>query len=357
MLRLSMLPADKGDALWIEWGDGPVHRMLIDMGTGKAGKGLRKRLQALPEPERRFELLVVTHVDEDHIGGVLSAVVDAAPLPGLAFGDVWFNGWKHLLQAAAEEYGAAHGERLTSWLQTQPWNQAFGGARIALSDPPLQRTLADGLTLTVLGPPVQRLADFRERWADEVRLAIEKGTLDAAEVSPDVQAFGVEEYGGPIVLEDRADLRALAETATPLDGSLANGSSINLLLTYRGRHLLLTGDAYGADIIAGLKAMDPQPLTLAAFKLPHHASHGNVSTELVSAVRCQDWLISTNGAQHGHPHPAAVARILHAAQGHTRLHFNVRSPHNAIWDRDDWRLRFDYSTRYGDIDGLSLRWD
>lgn len=357
MLRLTMLPADKGDALWIEWGDGPVYRMLIDMGTGKAGKGLRQRLQALPEAERRFELLVVTHVDEDHIGGVLSAVVDAAPLPGLSFADVWFNGWQHLVQAAVDEYGAAHGERLTTWLQTQPWNQAFGGSRVALSNPPLQRPLADGLKLTVLGPPAQRLADFRQKWADEVRIAIEKGTLDAEEVSPGVQTFGLDEYGGPIVLEDRADLRALATLATPLDNSLANGSSINLLLDYRGQRILLTGDAYAEDVIAGLQALDAAPLTLSAFKLPHHASHGNVTAALVSAVRCQDWLISTNGAQHGHPHPAAIARILDAAAGHTRLHFNVRSQHNTIWDRDDWRARFNYSTRYGDADGLSLRWD
>lgn len=352
-----MLPADKGDALWIEWGDGPVHRMLIDMGTGNAGRALRKRLEALPAADRQFELLVVTHVDEDHIGGVLSAVVDAAPLPGLGFTDVWFNGWKHLLQAGVDEYGAPHGERLTQWLGSQPWNQAFGGAAVRLDAPLLRAALADGLTLTVLGPPAQRLADFRGRWAEDVQLAIAKGRLDAAEVAAGIQGFEVEEYGGPLVLEDRMDLRALAQRATPLDDSQANGSSICLLLEYRGIRILLTGDAFGGDIVAGLKAFGPTPARFSAVKLPHHAAHGNVTAELVAALDCQDWLISTNGAQHGHPHPSAIARILDAATAPTRLHFNVRSQVNAIWDRADWGERFAYTPRYGDADGLQLSWD
>jgi glyoxylase-like metal-dependent hydrolase (beta-lactamase superfamily II) len=82
-LSVRFLPARQGDAIWVTWGDG--HQLMIDMGTEQVGKQLAARLAALPEEERRFELLVVTHVDADHIGGVLTCVADTDdPIPGLA---------------------------------------------------------------------------------------------------------------------------------------------------------------------------------------------------------------------------------------------------------------------------------
>jgi hypothetical protein len=50
-------------------------------------------VRELPESGRKFDLLVVTPVDVDHIGGILSCFADLADsIPGLSFNDVWFNG-------------------------------------------------------------------------------------------------------------------------------------------------------------------------------------------------------------------------------------------------------------------------
>ena len=73
-LEATFLPAREGDAIWIRWGDG--HQMLIDMGRAETGRGLIDRLRALPVDARSFELLVITHVDRDHIEGVLTVLVD-----------------------------------------------------------------------------------------------------------------------------------------------------------------------------------------------------------------------------------------------------------------------------------------
>ena len=71
MLRIEMLPAGHGDCLWVEWGDGAQRRrMLVDGGTAGSFPALRARLRALPAGERRLELLVVTHVDADHIAAI-----------------------------------------------------------------------------------------------------------------------------------------------------------------------------------------------------------------------------------------------------------------------------------------------
>ena len=81
MLELRSLPARQGDALWIRWGDPRAPRqMFIDMGTEPVGKAIRARLEALEPAQRHFDLLVITHVDADHIGGVLTAVAEAAAM-------------------------------------------------------------------------------------------------------------------------------------------------------------------------------------------------------------------------------------------------------------------------------------
>ena len=68
-------------------------------------------------------------------------------------------------------------------------------------------------------------------------IALEKGTLTT--VSPGLEAMGPKT---PPDLETRDDLRDLADRPTVPDDSEANGASIVLLLRYRERSVLLTGD-------------------------------------------------------------------------------------------------------------------
>ena len=93
-MELTFLDARQGDAIWVRWGEG--RQLLVDMGTSGTGRALAGRFRALPEDQRAFELLVVTHVDTDHIGGVLTGLVDPAEPVPVTFADVWFNGWEHL---------------------------------------------------------------------------------------------------------------------------------------------------------------------------------------------------------------------------------------------------------------------
>ncbi len=358
MLSLRMLPARQGDALWIEWGKDPVRRMLVDMGTPQTGRALRQRLLALPEAQRRIELLVISHVDEDHVGGTLSALIDADPIPGLELADVWFNGWPHLQMAATglESYGPVQGEIFGRWLESRAWNQAFAGKAVAAdaAGPLLESSLPGGLKLTVLGPPRQRLHAFKDAWAEAVAEAVRKGRLP-----PQPETSGLESYGPAKAprLDDRDDLKALAETAVAPDNSPANGSSIALLLEYEGERVLLGADAWGPDLLAALVRLGHgQPLALSAFKLPHHGSAANISRELVEAVDCPLWLFSTDGTRFRHPDAVAIARVIcHSRHAEPELAFNVRSTYNGWWDRDDWRAEFNYRTRFGDADsGLEL---
>ncbi len=104
---LDVLPAAYGDALVITYGPpGDVHRLIVDGGPAATyASGLRAYLAALPEAERRFELFVVSHIDADHIDGGLLLLQDTAL--GAQIGDVWFNGWPQIDRASRARSGGA----------------------------------------------------------------------------------------------------------------------------------------------------------------------------------------------------------------------------------------------------------
>jgi len=186
-LRLNFLPAAEGDAIWVRWGDALEHQLMVDMGQERTGPAIRARIEELPPDMRHFDLLVITHVDGDHIGGVLSGLAEAPPLEGWVFDDVWFNGWPHLRglkvrrpgdDGGPQPMGPAQGQRLTSWL-TGPWNEEFARGPVVRSNPLRVAERADGLSLTVLGPTQASLQALQPSWEREVEKAITKGSLPA----------------------------------------------------------------------------------------------------------------------------------------------------------------------------------
>lgn len=367
MLEMTMLPARQGDAIWIRWGDeADPHQMMIDMGTEEIGEQVRQRIEALPEARRKFDLLVVSHVDRDHIGGVLTCLAEADdPIAGLEIEDVWFNGFPHLSGGSVpqpgeeggglEAMGPAQGERLASWLRKQVWNKEFGGAPVQrVPGESLQTvTLHDDLKLTVLGPTPARLEKFINTWVVEVEEALRKGTL--TEVSPGLESMGSKH---PPDLEFEDDLEILAETSNSSDKSPANGSSISLLLEYKGRKVLLSGDAFADDLVDAIGEVGgTERVKLDAFKLPHHCSRNNVFKSLVESVDCRRWLVSTDGTQFRHPDAIALARVIsYSTVRAPILSFNVPSKYTGWWNNEDWKTLYDYVTEYGTKeDGLTLQ--
>lgn len=370
-LTVQFLPARQGDAILLAWegSDGVRRRAVIDMGTFETGRALADRLRAAGERERDHELLVVTHVDNDHIGGVISCLVDPQTrVEGVRFADVWFNGLPHLdgrtvprprAEATLEGMGVAQGQQFADWLAEQRWNEHFGrGPVVRGADGPVRVELPGGLGVTVLGPTPQRLSALKPTWAEEVELALtEEAVGTPGAVPPGLEGFGP---ATPPTIEDVVDLEVLADERFKADGSAPNATSIVLLVEWRGRRLLLTGDALAADLVDALASLgEAGPIRLDLVKLPHHGSRNNVSKELVAAVECPLWVISSDGTQFRHPDPQALARVVTGAVATpVTLAFNVPSTYSGWWDDPAWRRAGGYDTRFGDDEeGLVLTFE
>ena len=356
-MELTFLDARQGDAIWVRWGEG--RQLLVDMGTSGTGRALADRFRALPEDQRAFELLVVTHVDTDHIGGVLTGLVDPAEPVPVTFADVWFNGWEHLNglvpadeRSVLEPMGGVQGELLTTWLRDHAWNDAFGRAAAIRTDTTLPRVeLPDGLTITVLAPVQERLTDLVPEWQLAVAAALEKGTL--TDVSPGLEPMGPSTAP---TLESAVDLAILSEDPFKVDGSRANAASIALVLEHDGKRALLTGDATASELLGGLALLGAgERVPLDLVKLPHHGSRNNVSRELVQAVDCPLWVFSSDGTTFRHPDAIAVSRVVRDSGPEPHLVFNVPSTFNQWWERAEWQELFGYTTTYGvEDDGVTV---
>src|SRR5262245_35819022 len=166
MIRLTMFPARDGDSLLLEYGEHePTRRILVDGGRADTYADIRGPLvDAIGGAE--LDLLVVTHVDQDHILGILELLAD----PGrVAIGDVWFNGFGHLDDSPFESFGAVDGERLTTALLTQQvsWNRSFRTHAVEVARPP--DPIYSGAAITIVSPDRTQLERMIPSWTAECR--------------------------------------------------------------------------------------------------------------------------------------------------------------------------------------------
>jgi beta-lactamase superfamily II metal-dependent hydrolase len=346
MITLTMLPGNDGDCLLLSYGpDGDLRRVLIDAGRRETYETLRPLLAGLHPAG--LDLLVVTHVDQDHVLGVLALFADPDRVP---IGEVWFNGFDHLMDVQLETFGPQDGERLTTALMDQQvrWNRSFDGRSVEVGRTDDLRL--GGGAFRIVAPDRELLGRLIPTWVRECRA---EGLIPGADPRPPAPE-GFEAFG-PM------DVDRLAATPFRRDTSRTNATSIAFLFEFEGVRLLFTGDGDDDRVVGSLRPLaeaEGGRLRLDALKVAHHGSAANTSRELLDLIDCPRYLISTDGSRHGHPDPVAMSRILVHGGASKELVFNYRD-RAALWDVPDLREAYGYTVRTaaaGEDGSLSLSW-
>ena len=323
MLKVEILPAAHGDAILVEFGSkASPRRILVDGGPHPTYEALRDRLLAIPPKKRRLELLIVSHVDTDHIDGIIRLLQDEKL--GVEIRDLWFNGHRHLVPE--DRLGGVQGEFLEVLIEDLriPWNLAFGGDSVVV--PPSGELpvtlLPGGARITLLSPTPVQLERLEREWDRAIQDAgFEPGDRDSARE----QLARRKEYAPP------SDI-----LGSQTDSSVANGSSIAVLFEFKGRRLLLGADAFAEVLEESLTRLaeerQVETIQVDAFKLAHHGSFSNISPSLLQLAPAIHYLISTNGDKFKHPDPPAIKLVLKERKGtHPSLVFNYESPTTRAW--------------------------
>ncbi|MGB8859865.1 MAG: MBL fold metallo-hydrolase [Ilumatobacteraceae bacterium] len=344
-IELEVLPAGYGDALVVTYGigdNGATHTIVIDGGPPESEPlaAITARLHELPA----IDLLVVTHIDVDHVGGMVKLLADAAIANKVKA--AWFNSYRHL-ERAADWLGGIDGELLTTAILDLgvPWNDGFAGpvdpARGvggSVLVPPRERgalprvPLPGAATAILLSPGPKELTKLQPVWGKAVEEAgLVRGKGARREDARHVRAG---DWLGA------TDLHRLAATSTPKDRKAPNGSSIAFILCWGSLRLLLGGDAHAGVLEAGLQRLIEEGdeavgadgrVHVHACKLPHHGSDANLTTAVVAKLACRDWIVSSNGDRFNHPDDIALARVIDGSPDPVRILGNYCSPRMDAW--------------------------
>jgi beta-lactamase superfamily II metal-dependent hydrolase len=318
MLVLEALQADEGDCLILHSGtEADPQRILIDGGPGGVYKAsLRPRLLELGQGGPvRLKLMMVSHIDDDHVLGLLELVDEIIREQGVSapiaeIDAIWHNGFDDLtpddfdaaVDAVAIRASVDSGRRLQAAARrlTATLNDQFD--KLVLARPQQPATYGD-VTLRVLAPSQEQLDRLEAKWRRE--------TKNLA----------------------RTDPRRAAIAADFTDRSVSNLASIVALAECDSKRILLTGDARGDHVMT---ALDEAGLSFSltdrvdVLKVPHHGSDRNAKRSFFEAVPADHYLISADG-KHDNPSVATLRMISEARPDDDfTLHFTNREMDRGI---------------------------
>ncbi|HEX8122491.1 MAG TPA: hypothetical protein VF549_14615 [Solirubrobacteraceae bacterium] len=304
LFTLEVIQAEQGDSLILHYGSAAdPQTILIDGGpSGVYERRLKARLAQLGPADGKvfLPLVMVSHIDDDHIVGILELFkdLDAGDAPA-ELDMLWHNAFHRLVPEEAQAKvkpdalghtaslvvaSAAKGRELDDLAEklVVGRNEPFGdlvradkGGTTVTYDP--------GLKLTVLSPFQEELDALEKEWRHTLK-------------------------------DDDAEAKVTAYT----DTSVANLSSIVVLAECGGRRMLLPGDARGDAVergieSAGLKFTYDEPLDI--FKLPHHGSIRNAEASLFEKAPARHYVISANG-MFDNPDIETLEMLSKARKGH-----------------------------------------
>ncbi len=375
---LEALQAKHGDSLLLHYGKTSAPKLIvIDGGPSGVYRGsLRPRLDEIkaartPDGPLPIRMLMVSHLDDDHINGVLALSNDLVekmeqgqelPYDILT---LWHNSFDDIVGNESEELFASlsavvkplsaggslpagiplsreGGALMASVPQGREVRNNAKLLDLSVNDPFKNLVAApgkgnkivnigDGLKFTVLGPIENRIEDVQIEWDAVLK---KKGLAK--------------------------DKEGQALAAAYLDESVFNLSSIVVLAEAGGKTMLLTGDARGDDVLKGLKTaglLKQGTLHVDILKLPHHGSDRNVETDFFRQITADNYVVSADG-KHGNPEVATLEMISEArGKDEFKLYLTNKEKRLETFFKGEKKKGKKYDVVFRDADKLSLQVD
>lgn len=324
IFTLEVLQAFHGDCLLLHYGTDEEPKVIVIDG-GPAGtykQFLKPRLLEIkdaffPADPLPLSMVMVSHLDDDHVNGILKLTDDVINTPNFAINNFWFNTFDDIIgniqvpgissiRASASATNVSdifptslpvdehikavvastgQGRQLRNDAESlnasvnNPFTPIAGG-KAALVRGDIGNNKIDwdtDLTITVIHPNQQRILELQKQWDKDLKKALAKGDHS-------------------IILSSFANM----------DTSPFNLSSIVCLVTFKNKSILLTGDARGDDILDALKSNNllnaDGKIHIDILKMPHHGSIRNLPPGFFQTIVADNYVISANGKFHNPDH-------------------------------------------------------
>jgi beta-lactamase superfamily II metal-dependent hydrolase len=352
-MKLTVFQSGKGDCLLLTGKGSAPKRILIDGGMADAyTTHVAPALGALQQQGKKLDRVYVSHIDEDHISGVLQMLDDLVawrvhdfqiahgnpthPSPGSdhprppKVDGIWHNSFQdqvpdhtveiqNLLAAMAVVLSGAPGKKLrdlsvehrnlatsmTQALQVSrrigskelgiPLNPEFGKKLMMIK--PVMPSLQFGtMEFLVIGPAKEDLEMLRGKWIDWLKETKTDATVRAVREESEENQRNLGNNAMPLLQPLIAAAKILGRRSKVTPPNLA---SLMFFVEEAGRTLLLTGDGHWQDILNGLthhgKLSAQGNIHVNVLKGQHHGSEHNWHETFCKAVTADHYIFCGNG--------------------------------------------------------------
>lgn len=338
-MKIKFLKANKGDSILLSFSDNDKikRNILIDGGTGstyfenktRTNGELFQVIKTIRENNQKIDLLILTHIDDDHIGGILRWFAkdkDAFKL----IDKVWFNSGKTI----AEYLNLKENEELELTLDI--FDNTFTSVPQAkkFEDYLIEKNIWDkkivskeqsgeinGLKIQILTPTKRNLEKLLNEFKKPKHNYFTNG----------------EESDWIIPLSDFITEESSKEYKFDEDDSIPNGSSIAFILTFDEKNYVFLGDSHPIDIMESLNDLGfskENPIISELLKVSHHGSCRNTNKELLEIIKTDNYIISSDGTSDNLPNKRTFARIVNKNPSAT-IHFNYEKLPGFIFTKED----------------------
>jgi beta-lactamase superfamily II metal-dependent hydrolase len=336
-MKIKFLKAFNGDAILISFNEsGETRNILIDGGMpatflqkNKKSKleygELKINIDLIRENNEKIDLLIITHVDDDHIGGVLKWFENDKEAYKI-IGKVWFNSGKLISEYFDEQEipenilefpndniltSIGQGVNFEYYIESKGiWDR-----RIVIA---LEYFEYLGIKFKILSPSPDKLRLLLGKWEKEA-----PESLDTSANKNDYDLTLTEHIASDKFKEDTA---------------IHNGSSIAFILTFEKKNFVFLADAHPKIVVNSLKAFGyskEKPLNAELVKISHHGSKANNSLEMLELIKTNKYVISTNGDKHAHPNKQFLARLA-SINENCEVYFNYPEQIQQIFSDKDY---------------------
>lgn len=395
-MKFTAFKAGDGDCILIR---GEAAHILVDGGRkGAFVDHALPELEALAAAGEALDLVCVSHIDEDHITGIVDLIrrrrewgifeyhesldddggmdePDFARVPKIrelwhnSFGDTFRDasgGVSNALGFHAQLLGAstalqeslydpkfgrlAHGAKMAIELElllahspmgillNGPAQPAADKPRLLVLQEPPTASDVNGVQVHLIGPTLKNFEDSFGDWDKWVK-------ANAAKIEQMKDAFS-SEFPTANALDFLAHAAKQAGLGNINDVTPPNIASIMFVLEEGGRRIVMTGDGASQDIVKGLEAATLMPadggLHVDLLKVPHHGAEANLHPDLAVRLTADHYVFTSNGSHHN-PETEVIEAVVAGRLGPTALPGPQKGRPFKLW--------FNYSEQTSELQG------